>query len=78
MTTGRRHFQRGGDSLRNSTVNAAAGVIVTYQVLEIPDLSSPNVATNVGPVAVPGTPVPLPLDDAASRFFKVKVMIELP
>ena len=63
---------------RGITVNETAGATVTYQVLEIPDLSSPNVATNVGPVAVPGNPVPLPMGDAASRFFRVKVMIDLP
>ncbi len=65
MSNRRDALSRHGDRLRNSTVNAAAGATITYQVLEIPNLSSPNVATNVGPVAVPGTLVPLPMGDAA-------------
>ena len=62
---------------RGIEVNEDAGVTVTYQVIEIPDLAHPDVGIPVGAPSVPGTPVELPMGDASSRFFRIKVKIDL-
>ncbi len=64
-------------SARGIEVNEAAGATVTYQVYEIPELSNPGVDAAVGAPAAPGTPVELQAGSASSRFFRIKVKIDL-
>ena len=59
-------------------VDESTGATVTYQVREIPDLADPSADVPVGDPALPGTPVALPMGDAASRFFRIQVRIALP
>ena len=60
------------------TVDEEVGATVTYQVVEVPDLANPTAVTPVGEPAAPGEPVPLPMGMAASRFFRIKVLITTP
>ena len=60
------------------TVDEDVGATVTYQVVEVPDLAEPTAVTPVGEPAVSGEPVPLPMGEAASRFFRIKVLITTP
>lgn len=59
-------------------VDESTGATVTYQVREIPDLADSSADVPVGDPASPGTPVALPMGDAASRFFRIQVRIALP
>ena len=59
-------------------VDENVGATVTYQVVEVPDLANPAAVTPVGEPAAPGEPVPLPMGVAASRFFRIKILITLP
>ena len=64
-------------SLEGVEVNQEAGWNVRCQVVEIPDLAAPNVSTNIGAAWAPGASVPpIPMGEAASRFFRVKVILE--
>ncbi|MBR1836949.1 MAG: hypothetical protein IJ783_06635, partial [Kiritimatiellae bacterium] len=61
-------------------VDESTGATVTYRVYKIPDLADPSADVPVGDAAAPGTPVALPAaaGDPSSRFFRIKVRIELP
>ena len=58
-------------------VNADAGATVSYRVYEIHDLTHPEQSSPVGAIAELGDAVQIPMDSASSRFFRIKISIDL-
>ena len=59
-------------------VNEDSGATVTYRVYEVKDLSDPSKDESLEESTAPDDPAPIAMDGSDSRFFRIRVSIDLP
>ena len=59
-------------------INETAGATVTYQVVEVKDLSDSSKDELVAESTAPATPSPFAMDGSGAQFFRIRISITLP
>ena len=59
-------------------INETAGATVTYQVIEVKDLSDSSKDEFVTESTAPASPSPFAMDGSDAQFFRLTIRIDLP